>query len=109
MPRHNAADGLTPAELCADLLAIPLGARRDAVLRARTALQANGSLPLAVVSALRTLYVANATRIAELHAAREKARVSMAQQRLGKGSGEVQQEAEQRQQAAAKKRDDLGF
>lgn len=107
--RKGAADGLTPAELCADLLAIPLGARRDAVLRARAALQATGSLPLEVVTALRRLYAANATRIAELHAARERARVTVALQRIGKTHTELEAEAEERRVAEAKRRDDLGF
>lgn len=101
--------GLSVAQLIADLLAVPLGSRRSAVLEARNRLQKQGSLPESVARELRSLYARNATRIAELHAARERARVSMALASTGKARDTLEAEVAAKAVAETSKKRDLGF
>jgi hypothetical protein len=101
--------GLPVAQLIADLLAVPLGGRRSAVLEAQKRLQERGSLPESLARELRSLYSRNASRIAELHAARERARVSMALAATGKGRDTLEAEVAAKAVAEANKKRDLGF
>lgn len=101
--------GLPVAQLIADLLAVPLGGRRSAVLDAQKRLQERGSLPESLARELRSLYSRNASRIAELHAARERARVSMALAATGKGRDTLEAEVAAKAVAEANKKRDLGF
>lgn len=101
--------GLPVAQVIADLLAVPLGGRRSAVLDARKRLQEKGNLPESVARELRSLYARNATRIAELHAARERARVSMALADTGKARETLEAEVAAKAVAEASKKRDLGF
>jgi len=101
--------GLPVAQLIADLLAVPLGGRRSAVLEAQKRLQERGSLPESLARELRSLYSRNASRIAELHAARERARVSMALAATGKGRDTLEAEVAAKAVAVANKKRDLGF
>lgn len=101
--------GLALAQVIADLLAVPLGGRRSAVLEARKRLQEKGSLPESLARELRSLYARHSTRIAEVHAARERARVSMALASIGADRSDLEAAVSQREQAEAKKKGDLGF
>jgi hypothetical protein len=101
--------GVPIATVIADLLSIQLGGRRSRVLDARKALQDKGSIPVSLATELRGLYAKNAARIAELHAARERARVSMALERNGTGRADLEAVVTERAAADAKRKDDLGF
>ena len=101
--------GIPIATVIADLLAVQLGGRRSRVLEARKVLQDNGSIPVLLASELRRLYAANAARIVELHAARERARVSMALERNGADRSSLEAVVAERAAVDAKRKDDLGF
>ena len=101
--------GLPLSQVIADLLAVPLGSRRSAVLEARKRLQEKGNLPESLARELRSLYARNAARITELHAARERARVSMALASIGVDRVTLEAETAKKAEAAAAKKGDLGF
>ena len=101
--------GLPVAQVIADLLAVPLGGRRSAVLEARKRLQDQGNLPEGLARELRSLYSRNATRITEMHAARERARVSMALASTGKARETLEAEVALKAVAEASRKRDLGF
>jgi hypothetical protein len=101
--------GLPVAQVIADLLAVPLGGRRSAVLEARKRLQERGSLPESLARELRSLYAKHATRIADVYEARERARVSMALASTGADRQSLEASVAEREQAKAKKKGDLGF
>lgn len=101
--------GLPLSQVIADLLAVPLGGRRSAVLEARKRLQEKGNLPESLARELRSLYARNAARITELHAARERARVSMALASIGADRVTLEAETARKAEEAAAKKGDLGF
>ena len=72
-------------------------------------MQEKGSLPESLARELRSLYARNAVRIEELHAARERARVSMALAEAGKGRETLEAEVAAKAVVAANKKRDLGF
>ena len=102
-------NGLPIAQVLADLLAVPLGGRRQRVLDARKMLQDRGNIPEVLASELRSLYAKHANRIAELHAARERARVSMALDASNLSRGTLDAAVAAKEVEKAKRKGDLGF
>lgn len=105
----RSAEGLNPAQLIADLLLVVRGDRRSAVLEAQKTLQRTGTIPVSVAASLRKMYVANLAKIREAHAARERARVSMALEKSGTDRSSLDAESQRKAKEAAVKKGDLGF
>ena len=103
------AEGLTAAQLIADLLLVVRGDRRSAVLEAQKTLQGTGSIPVSVAASLRRMYGLNLAKIREAHEARERARVSMALEKSGGTRSSLNAESERKAKEAASKKGDLGF
>jgi hypothetical protein len=103
------AEGLTAAQLIADLLLVVRGDRRSAVLEAQKTLQGTGTIPVSVAASLRRLYVSNLAKIHEAHTARERARVSMALEKSGDTRSALNAESERKAKEVVLKKGDLGF
>jgi hypothetical protein len=103
------ADGLTVAQLIAALLTVMKGERRSAVLGAQETLQRNGSVAPAIATMLRGLYRSNVSKIREVEAARERARVTMALERNGSSRDSLESEQDRKATVAAIRKTDLGF
>ena len=107
--RNTAADGLTIAQVIAALLTVAKGERRLAVLSAQETMQRTGSVPPAIASTLRAMYRSNLSKIREVEAARERARVTMALERNGSSRSSLESEQDRKAQDAIKRKTDLGF
>lgn len=104
------AEDLTEYELIQVLLKIKLRApTRNKVVRAKTAFQANGALPMAQIRELRTIYKRHSKAIKTLLAARERARISMAKRKMGLTSKEVERRQEERLSQARRRVEDFGI
>lgn len=105
----GSADGLTVAQLIAALLTVMKGERRLAVLSAQDMLQRQGSVSPAIASQMRGLYRSNMSKILEVEASRERARVSMALDRNGMSRESLESEQDRKAKTAAIRKTDLGF
>jgi hypothetical protein len=106
-------EALPVHELLADLRAVKLRKEhRLKVVQAKAAFEKNGSLPTRLVIELREIYRRYSKAIRTLHESRERARVSMAKERLRK-QGVTRQDLESRRDRRISglrdKVEDLGF
>ena len=83
--------------------------QRVKLTQARVAFQAHGSLPTKVVIELRALYRRHSKSIEKVYEARERARISMAKQRMGLSDEDLRERREERISGLRSQVDDLGF
>ena len=107
------AEVLPVHELIADLRQVKLVKKyRGKLVQARAVFEARGALPTNVVSELREIYKRHGTAIRKVYEARERARVSMAKEKLRKQGVTSEDLASRREQRISGLRDqveDLGF
>lgn len=107
------AETLSVHELLADLKQVKLRKEhRVKVIQARAVFESRGSLPTPTVIGLRAIYKRYSSAIRKVYEARERARVSMAKERLrkqGVSGKDLEKRREQRISGLRAKVDDLGF
>lgn len=107
------AELLSVHELLTDLRQVKLPKKhRVKIVQARAVFEAHGALQTPVVIGLRAIYKSYGTAIRKMYEARERARVSMAKEKLrkhGVTNEDLESRREQRISGLRKQVEDLGF
>ena len=97
-------------QLLADLRQVKLAKpQRIKLTQARVAFEAHGNLPTKIVVELRALYRRFSKAIEKVYEARERAKISMAKERMGLTDEDLRERRDERMSGLRSRVEDLGF